>query len=35
MGGSRDHRQSGIVLIRVIDTSFIRDDFDNDENNAR
>jgi hypothetical protein len=33
MRGSRDHRQSRIVLIRVTDTGFMRDDFDNNENN--
>jgi hypothetical protein len=34
MDGSRGRQQSGIVLIRVTDSGFISDDFDNDENNA-
>jgi hypothetical protein len=33
MDGSRDHRQTGIVLIRVTDRGLTRDNFDNDENN--
>jgi hypothetical protein len=33
MDGYMEYQQSGIVLIRATDTGFIRDDFDDDENN--